>query len=126
MIQQNKMMHFLSLEIRVTPVLHYMFDAGYPIDTKKAMNIYKDWRESLSGINRQMRNVHEASRYDDKRAAKGSDSSWPELAHLRNKIEDKIRRFPAEVLKCSKDEAVIYCSYRSIGTDTFQKKYKLK
>ncbi len=119
-IDQNGMMHFLSLEARVTPVLHRMFDAGYPVDVKRAVAVYKGWRKLLSDIRTQMRNIHVASPCHDKNLMKCRDSHMQEQAHLQQKTEDKIRRFPSEILKCGEPKAVIYCNYRSIGTDTFR------
>ncbi len=120
MIQQNGMMLFLSLEVRVTPVLHRMFDAGYPVDVKRALALYKGWRKTLSDIQIQMRNIHATSPCNEKNQVKCRDSYMQEQVHLQQKTEDKIRRFPSELLKCGEPKAVIYCNYRSVGTDTFR------
>lgn len=104
-LQNNGLMDFLLLEAKFTPILHKMFDAGFPVDAKRVQCEYEELKRTLSVIGRKM--------------GDGTDK-LAELEHLRLKVEDKIRRIPFECLKAKKSKVILYSNFRSIGTDTFR------
>ncbi len=104
-IRRNGLMEFLLLEIQTVPILHRMFDEGYPLDAKRVMGKCVELRNELSRI---------------KRAIKKNRGDISELLHLRQKAEDKLRRIPCEIYNSKSSKTVISCNFRSIGTDTFR------
>lgn len=105
MLKGQGMQKALRLEVRLTPVLHRMFDDGYPLDAERVKREYRELKNILSEVKRKIRN---------------SSGDTAELLHLRKKTEDKIRRIPYEVTHTQESRAVIFCNFRSIGTDTFR------
>lgn len=105
MLKKQGLWEAVKLEVKVTGILHRMFDEGYPLDVKRVRQQYWELQGILSEIKRKMKE------------GKGDIS---ELLYLRRKAEDKLRRIPYEVYNSRRSRAVIYCNFRSIGTDTFR------
>lgn len=105
MLEKQGMKKALELEVKITSVLHRMFDEGYSLDTKRVAQEYWKLQGALSEIKRKMKE------------GKGDIS---ELLYFRQKAEDKIRRIPYEIYNAKRSKAVISCNFRSIGTDTFR------
>lgn len=105
MLKKQGLKETFELEVRVTSILHRMFDGGYPLDVRCAKRQYWELKGVLSEI---------------KRKIKESNGDMSELLYFRQKTEDKIRRIPCEIYNTQKSKAVVSCNFRSIGTDTFR------
>lgn len=92
LIYQQGLQNFLSLEIRVTPVLHEMFDIPYTVDAERAKAVYKTLKRELAVPQRK----------------------------IRDKLENKLMRFPKELVDTQQKRVNITAKYLSIGTDTFR------
>lgn len=103
-VQEKGLMNFLLLETKVTPILHQMFDVGFPLDVIGVRQECKNLRDTLSNV---------------KKCIKESEEDVSELAHLCAKLEDKVRRIPCELNNRSK-ETYLFCNFRSLGSDTFR------
>lgn len=117
-LQKNGLMDFLALEVQLVPILHRMFDAGYPIDVRQSMKVYEKLRAALRDVAGKIKDGCKVSDYMDASDVKGKEML--EWIRLRDKLEDKLRRFPTELLRCKQKSVVIPCNFRSIGTDTFR------
>ena len=104
-VQENGLMKFLLLEIKVTPILHHMFDGGYPLDVQGVKQECQKLQEFLVEVNEKI---------------KITQGDLAELYYLRSKIEDKMRRIPYGCFNTKKKIITIFCNFRSIGSDTFR------
>lgn len=55
LIYRQSLQNFLLLEIKVTPVLHKIFDAPYPMDVERAKEAYLKLKQELEAIRKQIR-----------------------------------------------------------------------
>ena len=109
---------FLLLEIKVIPVLHTMFDTPYPVDSKRAIETYKKLKQELTLLQKQIR--HDGLEKRQTIEKKSDSKKIQGLISQQNKLENKLMRFPKELLSIRKEKAYIFSKFRSIGTDTFR------
>ena len=109
---------FLLLEIKVIPVLHTMFDTPYPVDSKRAIETYKKLKQELTLLQKQIR--HDGLEKRQTIEKKSDSKKIQGLISQQNKLENKLMRFPKELLGIRKEKAYIFSKFRSIGTDTFR------
>lgn len=117
-LQNGFLNEFLELEIQVTPVLHTMFDQEYPIDAKQAMLEYRMLEKAWNENARKMKEVYSVS--PDISESDIEDHDLLQLVRFNKRLEDKMKRFPVEVLRCRKEKVFISSRFRSIGTETFR------
>lgn len=108
----------LLLEARTTAVLHEMFKEPYPFDRKKAMAEYKKLDKILFKTKQKIRTDFSVSPYICESMVE--DEQLLKLTRLLCKTEDKMKRFPIDILDNHSEKILIPCDFRSIGTDTFR------
>lgn len=120
LIQKHYLTGLLELEVQVCPVLHSMFDYGYPVDVKKAMSEYNQLKDMYEKVAKQVRKdcfiCSDIYRTD----MNGKENSLLAMEQLCKKLEDKIRRFPNSILQCKEETAFLTSQFRSIGTKTYR------
>ena len=105
MIHENGLINFLLLETEVTPILHQMFDGGFPLDV---IGVRKECRQMKDALSIAKNRIKTA--YEDEL----------DLSHLCLKLEDKLRRIPFELFNNGQKEIRLFCNFRSLGSDTFR------
>lgn len=118
LIYRQGLQCFLLLEIKVIPVLHTMFDTPYPVDSKRAIEIYKKLKQELTLLQKQISFKNLGKTATGKKSS--NDKEVQNLIAQRNKLENKLMRFPKELSGIRKEKAYIFSKFRSIGTDTFR------
>lgn len=103
-LKKQGMWEVFKIEVKITAVLHRMFDLKYPLDAMRVMKMRLKLQSDLFQIKKKLNN----------------DKNSFELLQLRQKLEDKLRRIPCEIYNSKKADAVVSCNFRSIGTDTFR------
>ena len=118
LIYGQGLQRFLLLEIKVIPVLHEMFDTSYPVDSECAKEVYQELKRELTILQKQIK--HKNSKKEQTIKKKSGNKEIQALICKREKLENKLTRFPKELLGVQRKEMYISCKFRSIGTDTFR------
>ena len=118
LIYRQGLQRFLLLEIKVIPVLHEIFDTPYPVDSKRAKETYKKLKQELTLLQKQI--GHEGLEKGQIIEKKSDSKKIQSLISQRDKLENKLMRFPKELSGIRQEKAYIFSKFRSIGTDTFR------
>lgn len=96
LIYRQGLKRFLLLEVKVIPVLHEMFDTPYPVDLKRAKETYEKLKQELMLLQKQISFKNLGKAATEKKAP--NDKEVQNLIEQRNKLENKLMRFPKELL----------------------------
>ena len=118
MIRESGMCNFVELEKETIPVLHKIFDTGYPVDVQKAIKGYRKLEKVLAETKEKLREkygIYPYMRSNDK----GNDEI-SRLSNLYEKTEKKMRQFPIGISASREKILYLSCKFNSTGTDSFR------
>ena len=85
-----------------------MFDTPYPVDSKRTIKIYKKLKQELTLLQKQISFKNLGKTATGKKAP--NDKEVQNLIEKRNKLENKLMRFPKELLGIRKEKAYFSAS----------------
>ena len=118
MIGERGLSNFLELEKETIPILHRIFDTGYPVDVQKAVKEYRKLEKVLTETKDKLWEKYCIYPYMHSNY-KGNDEI-SRLTNLYEKTEKKMRQFPVEVTTSREKILYLSCEFNSIGTDSFR------
>ena len=118
LIRESGLCNFVELEKENIPVLHKIFDTGYPVDVQKAVKEYRKLEKVLAETKDKLREKYGIYPY-----MYGNDKGNDEISRLSNlyeKTEKKMRQFPVGITTSREKILYLSCKFNSTGTDSFR------